>query len=91
MAGCSVQEMANARGEGQALFWQIYAMTDLSVTEREVRRAVELGYRGLALAVDAVRMGKERDSRLNVVGEEEEELSDDEEKKPKDGISSTRP
>jgi L-lactate dehydrogenase (cytochrome) len=79
MAGCSVQEMANARGEGQTLFWQIYPMTDLSVTEREVRRAVELGYRGLALAVDAVRMGKkERDSGLNV---EEEELSDNEMKR----------
>jgi L-lactate dehydrogenase (cytochrome) len=57
--------MANARGEGQTLFWQIYAMTDLGVIEREVRRVVELGCRGFTLAADAVRMRKkERDSRL---------------------------
>jgi hypothetical protein len=44
-----------------------------------VTRGVELGYRGFALAADAVRMEKkERDSRLNV---EEEELSDDEMKR----------
>jgi L-lactate dehydrogenase (cytochrome) len=59
--------MANAKSEGQTLFWQIYAMTDLSVTEREVRIVGELGYRGFALAADAVRMRKkERGSRLNV-------------------------
>jgi L-lactate dehydrogenase (cytochrome) len=58
--------MGNAKSEGQTLFWQIYAVTDLSVTERGVRRVGELGCRGFALAADAVRMGKERDSRLDV-------------------------
>jgi L-lactate dehydrogenase (cytochrome) len=88
MAGCSMQEMAKARGEDQTLFWQIYAMNDLRVTEREVRRAVELGYRGFALTVDAVRMGnRERDLRLNI--EEEEEDADD--GKTNGGISSIRP
>jgi hypothetical protein len=44
-----------------------------------VTRGVELGYRGFALAADAVRMEKKkRDSRLNVG---EEELSDDEMKR----------
>ena len=37
-----------------------------------------MGYRGFALAADAVGMEKERDSGLNV---EEEELSDDEMKR----------
>jgi hypothetical protein len=49
------------------LFWQIHAMTDLSITEREARRVVELECRGFVLAADGVRMGKkERDSRLDV-------------------------
>lgn len=92
MAGCSMSEMANARGEGQVLYWQIYAMTDLKKTEREVRRAVELGYRGFALTVDAVRMGKrERDLRLNIQKEEEGEPLDTESEKLKGGISSLRP
>jgi L-lactate dehydrogenase (cytochrome) len=83
-----MQEMANTRGEAQALFWQIYAMTDLRFTEREVRRAVELGYRGFALTVDAVRMGKrERDLRLNI--EEEEKGADD--GKSNGGIGSIGP
>lgn len=38
-------------------------MTNLSVTERGVRRVGELGCRGFALAANAVRIGKERDSR----------------------------
>jgi L-lactate dehydrogenase (cytochrome) len=58
--------MGNAKSEGQTLFWQIYAVTDLSFTERGVRRVGELGCREFALAADAVRMGKERDSRLDV-------------------------
>ena len=85
MAGCSMQEMADAKVEGQTLYWQIYAMSDLRVTEREVRRAEELGYRGFALTVDAVRMGKrERDLRLSIEEEDENERT-------KGGISSTRP
>ena len=92
MAGCSMQDMASAKGEEQTLFWQIYAMTDLTVTEREVRRAVELEYRGFALTVDAVRMGKrERDLRLNVEEDEEEESSDADSENTKGGISSIRP
>jgi L-lactate dehydrogenase (cytochrome) len=92
MAGCSMQEIANAGSEEQVLFWQIYAMTDLSVTEREVRCAVELGYGGFALTVDAVRMGKrERDLRLNIHEEEGDESSDADNEKTKGGISSIRP
>jgi L-lactate dehydrogenase (cytochrome) len=77
MAGCSQQEMSDARVENQTQYWQIYVMSDLEVTEREVRKAVELGYGGFALTVDAVRAGKrERDLRMR-----SEELDTAEEEK----------
>jgi L-lactate dehydrogenase (cytochrome) len=66
-AGCSQQEMADARGSNQVLFWQIYAMTDLAVTEKEIKQAIASGYRGFCLTVDAIHVGKrERDMRLNI-------------------------
>lgn len=71
MASCSQQEMANARASDQTLYWQIYAKANLEITEQEIKRAVELGYKGFALTVDAIRMGKrERDLRLNIEEEE---------------------
>lgn len=67
MAGCSQDEIVSVRKPGQNLYWQIYALSDLSVTEKEIRRAVELGFKGFALTVDAVRSGKrERDTRAMV-------------------------
>lgn len=42
-------------------------MRDLAVTEREIRQAIASGYRGFALTVDAIQVGKrERDMRLNI-------------------------
>ncbi|KAL4879448.1 oxidoreductase [Aspergillus karnatakaensis] len=74
----SVEEMAKARGEGQVAYWQIYAMKDLKSTERQVRRAVELGFKGFALTVDAVWAGKrEGDLRANIAEEEEGEFGDE--------------
>ena len=71
MAGCTQQEMAGAREANQTTYWQIYAMTDLKVTEHEIKRAIELGYKGFALTVDAVRVGKrERDLRANLEADE---------------------
>lgn len=68
-AGCSQQEMTDARLPGQTTFWQIYAMTDLAVTEKEIKQAVASGYKGFALTVDAIRVGKrERDMRINLEG-----------------------
>ena len=67
MAGCSQDEIMAVSKPGQNLYWQIYALNDLEVTAREVRRAVELGFMGFALTVDAVRSGKrERDTRAMV-------------------------
>lgn len=69
--------MANARAPDQTLYWQIYPMTDLEVTEKQIKEAVRLGYKGFALTVDAIRAGKrERDLRMAIVDTEEDEGDD---------------
>lgn len=66
-AGCTQEEIEDVRGPNQTLYWQIYPKTELEVTEREIKRAIELGYKGFALTVDAIRAGKrERDVRLKL-------------------------
>ena len=78
MASCTQKEMADARGSNQTQYWQVYAMNDLSVTEGEIKRAVELGYKGFALTVDAIRAGKrERDMRA-AISEARDTEEDDE-------------
>ncbi|RAH58938.1 oxidoreductase [Aspergillus piperis CBS 112811] len=75
--GCSQEQLADARADTQTLYWQIYALEDLSVTEKEIKQAISLGYRGFALTVDANRVGKrERDVRLII---REQELSEKQE------------
>ncbi|KAJ7761963.1 FMN-dependent dehydrogenase, partial [Mycena maculata] len=76
MAGCTKEELAAARSPGQTQFWQIYAMSDLDVTAREIKQAIALGCKGFALTVDGVYMGKrERDLRLAAAqsGDDDEE------------------
>ena len=78
--------MADARAEGQPLYWQIYAMKDLETTKKEVEQAVALGYKGFALTVDAVHVGKrERDMRMNIAESETDDGS------PAGSISVSRP
>ena len=66
MAGCSKEELARARSDpAQTTYWQIYAFQDIAATERQIKEAVSLGYKGFTLTVDAIRTGKrERDMRL---------------------------
>lgn len=67
MAGCTQDEIANARAPDQTLYYQIYAKSDLSISEQEIKSAIALGYKGFALTVDAIRATKrERDMRLNI-------------------------
>jgi L-lactate dehydrogenase (cytochrome) len=74
MAGCTQKEMADARVSNQTLYWQIYAMSDLAVTEKEICQAIVRGYKGFALTVDAIRAGKrERDVRAGI---EEDDVSE---------------
>ncbi|KAH6971137.1 oxidoreductase [Ilyonectria sp. MPI-CAGE-AT-0026] len=92
-AGCSQKQMADARGQNQTLYWQIYAMRDLSITEREIRQAIAAGYKGFALTVDAIQVGKrERDMRLNIA-ESVPSGNDDEDRDLglSGGIAVTRP
>jgi len=64
MAGCTQKEIVAAKNPGQPLYWQIYALNDLAKTEREIKKAISLGFTGFALTVDTVRAGKrERDTR----------------------------
>ncbi|PYI00615.1 oxidoreductase [Aspergillus sclerotiicarbonarius CBS 121057] len=79
----SPQEMINACGAGQTVYWQIYAQSDLEITEKQVREAVKLGYKGFALTVDAVRPGKrERDLRVGLGGGGDEDEEDGFAKEP---------
>lgn len=66
-AGCTQQQLTDARAPAQTTYWQIYALSDLAVTEKEIRQAVAQGYKGFALTVDAIRAGKrERDMRAAI-------------------------
>ncbi|KAH7362802.1 oxidoreductase [Plectosphaerella cucumerina] len=90
-AGCAQREMTSARGPNQTLFWQIYAMKDLEITKLEIEQAIAAGYKGFALTVDAVQVGKrERDMRLNIA-ESHLHGKDGDEVDQANSISSTRP
>ncbi|KAL4783698.1 oxidoreductase [Aspergillus varians] len=79
-APVSQQDMADARAPGQTTYWQIYAMTDLAATEKQIRQAVRLGYKGFALTVDAIRAGKrERDLRVSLAANDDGAEDDEEE------------
>lgn len=73
MASCTQEEIASYRSPDQNLFWQIYAKTDLTTTEQEIKMAIKRGFKGFALTVDAIRAGnRERDVRHGI--EEFEEV-----------------
>lgn len=73
MASCTQEEIASSRGPDQSIFWQIYAKTDLTASEHEIKLAIQRGFKGFALTVDAIRAGnRERDVRHGI--EEFEEV-----------------
>ena len=89
-AGSTLKEMSHARIHGQTLYWQIYAFKDLEATTKQVEQAVAEGYRGFALTVDAVHVGKrERDIRFTLAESEAE--SEGEEEGPVNSVSVSRP
>ncbi|KAH8668914.1 oxidoreductase [Xylariales sp. PMI_506] len=80
-AGSTQKQMADTRVEGQNLYWQIYAKSDLRITEQEIKDAIALGYKGFALTVDAVRAGKrEYDMRTSIAEEESDDEQDQDDK-----------
>jgi L-lactate dehydrogenase (cytochrome) len=71
----SQKDMSDARARDQTTFWQIYARSDLDITTQEVKQAINLGYKGFALTVDAVRAGKrERDLRVTYAQREKDSM-----------------
>jgi len=77
-AGSTLKEMSDARACGQVLYWQIYAFKNLADTAKQIERAVAAGYRGFALTVDAVQVGKrERDMRFTIAESQSEDNEDD--------------
>lgn len=82
--------MSDARIHGQTLYWQIYAFKDLEITTKQVKQAVAVGYRGFALTVDAVHVGKrERDMRFTIAESQAED--DDNGKGVVNSVSVSRP
>ncbi|KAM0752574.1 putative mitochondrial cytochrome b2 [Meredithblackwellia eburnea MCA 4105] len=66
-AGRSKEDLADAALPGQPLFLQIYLMSDRDATEKQVRTAERLGFKAIALTIDAVVIGnRERDTRANL-------------------------
>jgi len=57
-ASCTVDEIAEARTEGQPLVYQLYITKDRVASERIVRRVEELGFRAIMFTVDTPVLGK---------------------------------
>lgn len=71
-ASSSQQELVEAGKKDQVLYWQIYALSDLRVTEEKIKSAAQLGYKGFALTVDATRAGKREGDLRSRIAEEDE-------------------
>ncbi|KAG8834835.1 Cytochrome b2, mitochondrial precursor [Serendipita sp. 400] len=81
-ASRTIEDIAAARIDGQALFFQLYINKDRKESERIVRQIDDLGFKGIMLTVDAPVLGKrERDIRNRPP------VSDDETPGGKRGVS----
>nr|CAG8537141.1 7131_t:CDS:1 [Entrophospora candida] len=68
LASCSLDEMTNARGEGQIQFFQLYVNSDRNITKNVVKIAEEKGCKALFITVDAPQLGRrEKDMRVKFV------------------------
>ncbi|KAG8833854.1 Cytochrome b2, mitochondrial precursor [Serendipita sp. 399] len=81
-ASRTIEDIAAARVEGQALFFQLYINKDRKESERIIRQIDDLGFKGIMLTVDAPVLGKrERDIRNRPT------TSDDETSAGRSGVS----
>jgi len=65
LASCSLDEMTEARAEGQTQWYQLYVNQDREFTKKVVQKAEQLGVKALFVTVDAPQLGRrERDMRL---------------------------
>ncbi|KAI9091147.1 FMN-dependent dehydrogenase-domain-containing protein [Phlyctochytrium arcticum] len=68
LASCSMDEMVDARIDGQTQWFQLYVNSDRKITERLVRHAEKRGAKGLFITVDAPQLGRrEKDMRTKFV------------------------
>lgn len=75
LASCSFDEIVDAAGPGQVLFFQLYVNKDRSITQRIIRRAEERGIKGLFITVDAPQLGRrEKDMRMTFEAEDPSEV-----------------
>ncbi|EJU06457.1 hypothetical protein DACRYDRAFT_44583 [Dacryopinax primogenitus] len=57
-ASCTIDEIAEARQEGQPLIFQLYVNSDHRITEDTLRKIDKLGFKAIMLTVDAPVLGK---------------------------------
>ncbi|RHZ77409.1 hypothetical protein Glove_180g117 [Diversispora epigaea] len=70
LASCSLDEMVNAKGKDQVLFFQLYVNSDRNVTKKIVQAAEGKGCKALFITVDAPQLGRrEKDMRVKFVDE----------------------
>ncbi|RIA99266.1 FMN-dependent dehydrogenase-domain-containing protein [Glomus cerebriforme] len=68
LASCSLDEMSNARGEGQILFYQLYVNRNRDITKKVVEAAEQKGCKALFITVDAPQLGRrEKDMRVKFI------------------------
>ncbi|CAG8593460.1 17203_t:CDS:1 [Funneliformis caledonium] len=68
LASCSLDDMTNARGEGQIQFFQLYVNRNRSITQKVVQAAEQKGCKALFITVDAPQLGRrEKDMRVKFV------------------------
>ncbi|KAJ3251420.1 hypothetical protein HDU77_005928 [Chytriomyces hyalinus] len=73
LASCSLDDMLNARVDGQDTWFQLYVNADRNVTRDVVLKAEARGCKGLFVTVDAPQLGRrEKDMRLKY----QEDISD---------------
>lgn len=72
-ASYGYETMSKQKDPNQVFYYQVYIHKDRRVTEKDLRRVRELGYKGIFLTVDAPAVGKrERDERVTLVTEDTE-------------------
>lgn len=65
LASCSFEEIVDAAVPGQVQFMQLYVNKDRAITEKIVRKAEQMGIKGLFITVDAPQLGRrEKDMRM---------------------------
>ncbi|CAG8808293.1 35858_t:CDS:1 [Gigaspora margarita] len=68
LSSCSMDEIANACGKGQVLFFQLYVNRNKDITQRIIQNAEARGCKALFITVDAPQLGRrEKDMRMKYI------------------------